>query len=845
MKKIRYTAARSAEEHRMIRYGFVRRSFFKFTPLALVALLLGACMQSPSAPPAAPPQGTSTLLGEVEVRFDQDPNGVLQASALSTQGALLGDLTLRNLSKGVTDKDGTRYLYATFEVTNPQSSSLSNLTFYALNRPDALGGTAVHQLRAMNNSAISSATLARSILPTHRMEDDSGTLRVKASEADFQAFSAAEASAVQNQGNLTADGKTVLEYGFVARNSAGKRPIAADGKALVTFAVKYPYNPTSTTTYPFSFTLAFAAVDESITRVTRSAEEATSSVTDACARAAAVNASEVVALGSVPTSVPSGCTVRGFSDAQVAIASSAGPAIYLLSGEQAGAETVVSVQDASIFTSPYTWRKGAGFIETNNTGAYLKLGFTGSYIKASFDTSAYDALNVASSNYPKIRVTVDGVSRDIQLTSGSPLVTLVGGLSTGNHTLELGFVSTLPTQERWNTPANVVKITEFRLNAGASTFAPGLRAKRMLLLADSHGEGVRVNNSNSNPTGNDAFKAFGAQVAANLGAELGNVAFAGQGWSTNGSGNVAPVYNPTHTLRGWERYSADNSRMPLNPAPDYVLMTHGHNDHNANFSNSALTARVSAWLGDMRAAAPNADIFLMVPFKGFKRDAITSAYTSYKDTNSSDAKVHLIDLGAEGESIIANNTHDNGNHMNATGQTLMSNLLTTALRNALSGGGGGGGEVNNRLAPNAIDRQTRLNGTLSSIQDDPDAPDANWMVANSTTATIQLIANFPTPTAPPTPGTNLQEFRVLVRKTPGSGTPNVRLEMRQHGISLSTGAYTAVTSGTGQIVTLNWDASRLSDPSGAGMSIRIISQLGSGGENVDIGAIEWNVALSQ
>jgi len=802
--------------------------------LTLLAAALAACAQL-APPPAAPPERPGRLLGEVEIRFEQGPSGTLQASAVSTQGTFVGDLTLRNLSKGLIDKDGVRYLYATFEVTNPLSTSLDNLTFYALNRPDALGGTAVHQLRAMNNSTISDATLARSILPTHRMDDERGTLQVKASEADFQAFSASEVSAVQSQGTLTADGRTVLEYGFVARNSAGKRPVAGNGKAFVTFAVKYPYDPSSTKTYPFSFTLAFAAVDESVTRVTRSAEEDAASVSDACSRAAALGASEVVAIGSVPSAVPSGCTVRGFEDVKVAIPSSAGPAIYLLSGAQADTEVTVNIRDSNVVTSPYNWRKGADFIETNNPGAYLKLGFTGSYVKASFDTSAYDALGASSGNYPKVRVTVDGVSKDIQLTSGSPLVTLASGLSTGNHTLELGFVSTLNSYDRWNTPANVVRITEFRLSPGGGTFAPGLRAKRMILFADSHGEGVRINNGNSNPTGNDALKAFSAQIAANFGAELGNVSFGGQGWTVKGSGNVAPVYNSSDSLKGWGRYSGNNSRMPLEPAPDYVVMIHGHNDHNANVSDSTVSARAAAWLSDVRASAPNADIFLVVPFKGFKRAALASAYSSYTSGNPDDTKAHFIDLGAEAESIMVNNSHDGGVHMNATGHVLMSNLLTKAMQGALS-------NLSNRLTLSTILQQTRLNGSLTSIQDDPDTPDANWMVATSTTATVSLNGNFPPAPAPLKQGKNLQEFRVLVRKTPGSGTPNVRLQVMKasDGSSVLIGKYIPVTSETGQIVTLTWDAALLGS-SDAG--IRIISQLGANGENIDLGAVEWNAAL--
>lgn len=349
-------------------------------------------------------------------------------------------------------------------------------------------------------------------------------------------------------------------------------------------------------------------------------------------------------------------------------------------------ETAFGVQNKNIFTSPYNWRKGAGFIETNSTGGYLKLGFTGSYIKARFDTSSYDALKTVSSNYPRIRVTVDGRSRDVRLTRGSPLITLASGLSSGKHVLKLGFVSTSVARDRWNKPANVVRVTSFRVSSRAYTFKPQVEAKRMVIFADSHGEGNRINSSSSKPDSNDAGKAFGALVAGDFSAELGNIAFSGQGWVVRGGGNVPGAYDLSQNTKGWEQYSARNARMFGEPAPDYVLMIHGHNDHSRGVSDATVSASASAWLSDMRGAAPNADIFLVIPFKGFKREALTVAYTNYKNDHPGDTRTHLLDLGEEAEAIVANNTNDGGNHMNATGHVMMAELLARAMRAQLDVG---------------------------------------------------------------------------------------------------------------------------------------------------------------
>ena len=87
----------------------------------------------------------------------------------------MGRLSTENLSNGLIDKGGFRYLYGTYRVTN-NGGALNNLSFYAMNTADAVGGSAVKDLRNAKGETLTSSTFARTILPTHRMEDNSGTL---------------------------------------------------------------------------------------------------------------------------------------------------------------------------------------------------------------------------------------------------------------------------------------------------------------------------------------------------------------------------------------------------------------------------------------------------------------------------------------------------------------------------------------------------------------------------------------------------------------------------------------------------------------------------------------------
>jgi len=70
--------------------------------------------------------------------------------------------------------------------------------------------------------------------------------------------------------------------------------------------------------------------------------------------------------------------------------------------------------------------------------------------------------------------------------------------------------------------------------------------------------------------------------------------------------------------------------------------------------------------------------------------------------------------------------------------------------------------VTNRLVPDGALTQTNLTGALSVIQDDPDAPDANWMTS---AGAVVLRVSFPTPAANLMSGFK-QEFRIRAR--PGS-----------------------------------------------------------------------------
>ena len=148
-----------------------------------------------------------------------------------------------------------------------------------------------------------------------------------------------------------------------------------------------------------------------------------------------------------------------------------------------------------------------------------------------------------------------------------------------------------------------------------------------------------------------------------------------------------------------------------------------------------------------------------------------------------------------------------------------------------------------RKSPDAILELTNLSGTVSEIQDDPDDPDGDWLDAVSDNANTIVRVSFPTPTGSPTVGTDLQEFRALVRKFGGTGTPKARIELYENGGLVRAGTDTDITTDT--VLSFKWNANEISNPDGSVVECRVYGTKQGGAPavraTVEDGAIEWNV----
>jgi lysophospholipase L1-like esterase len=307
-----------------------------------------------------------------------------------------------------------------------------------------------------------------------------------------------------------------------------------------------------------------------------------------------------------------------------------------------GHALTISVNNSGLFWSPYSWNvNGSTSSGTCTSGAYLKFNFTGSTAcSISITGSNWSGF----STFPIIKYTLNnGPITESTLSSSTTSVSIATGLSTGSvNSVVFWLVSNVTSQDRWTTPTSVLSITGITLDTGGSVSLPTLAPMRALFYGDSITEGA---NDGDGTTTNDASRAWPWYVGPALQAEWGQIGYEGQGWVRGGDENVPPIFTPSNdTSSAWNKYWTGASRLSsgtLTPAPDYIIINEGTNDQDFSESGSAVIASVSGLLAALRTAAPNAKIFVMVPFGGMEAANILTGYTNY-ETSAPDAKCYYL-----------------------------------------------------------------------------------------------------------------------------------------------------------------------------------------------------------
>jgi hypothetical protein len=262
----------------------------------LPLFLAVSCSQTPSI--NTNPAAASNIIGTVSLGIGSDAGSssvhISPRAGLPDTAVTFGPPTFVTFNDINTN---TRYLSATFPVTNTTATAFTNLTLYAYNKNGSgIGGTAIQGMVNFNGGA--TASNAQSLLPIHKTDAGIPSPIIDATNADFQAFNVddtqvltAEALALVPPTITASD--TILQYGFVARNATGGRAIAANGgTGSVTIAYKLP---DANVNAAYKFIANFVLADDTLnTRVTRGLDD-TAAAADA--RATLINADEIFLVG--------------------------------------------------------------------------------------------------------------------------------------------------------------------------------------------------------------------------------------------------------------------------------------------------------------------------------------------------------------------------------------------------------------------------------------------------------------------------------------------------------------------------------------------------------------------
>lgn len=345
------------------------------------------------------------------------------------------------------------------------------------------------------------------------------------------------------------------------------------------------------------------------------------------------------------------------------------------------ATSVIPVTDPNLYLSG-GWYLNGGGAYANNAGQYVQMAFTGASLSVAFDVSNLITSSVTAAEWPVIRYTVDsGNPVDLLLaTQGGNTYTLnltsaLSGAST--HTLRIVLRSETQAFARWvpnatGYPPAGLRLLNFTLASGASTVplsgtALQLRSHYLISKGDSITEGSKTSWPNPTVT-SDSEATWGNALASCLGAEYSNEAFSGQAYS--GQLGVPDV---PHFGSAWNMRFSGVSRLSgglFVPAPDYIAVNMGTND--AANSASKTAGSVSSVITSIRAAAPNAYIFLLYPFAFHQPYWSTQGYgaflaSEYANVVANDNKAFVIDLGAAAGTGLPNYPAGSSNSVSADG----------------------------------------------------------------------------------------------------------------------------------------------------------------------------------
>jgi GDSL-like lipase/acylhydrolase family protein/carbohydrate esterase-like protein len=345
--------------------------------------------------------------------------------------------------------------------------------------------------------------------------------------------------------------------------------------------------------------------------------------------------------------------------------------------------------DPNWFCSPGNWHiRGSEYARTNSPGAYCKFRFSGTGLELAVSLDEFEATSPSADEYPYLKWKIDaGPFMEVRLGASTAAVALARGLPPGDHTVEVYLESIRRNIDRWNTPSASIDFTSVTVRGG-HLIEPAPRTQRWLAFGDSRTEGINVDGSSYSNADQAAARSWAIQVAEALDAEIGVVGWVSQGWNhpSTPASNVGAYHNGVANT--WSELW--NGQARSFSGIDAVLVNHGFNDGAS--TDEQLAGYLENFLSSLRAACPDAAIYLVVPFGSSNMDrraVYDSAVTSYRAV-SGDSRVWVISINGknptldedlDGDLTYGHTYTTDSIHPNQAGHDAIAALVITEITN--------------------------------------------------------------------------------------------------------------------------------------------------------------------
>lgn len=388
-----------------------------------------------------------------------------------------------------------------------------------------------------------------------------------------------------------------------------------------------------------------------------------------------------------------------------------GAGFFHFANAQERAAVALPVDSPAFVFSPGNWtgdegRGGKFYRQTWNPGAYFRVTWESESKDDTPPTLLLDTSTHGESfGAPKLAYCLDGIWQgDVPCAEEIPLE---GARPSGKHSLTV-FLKSSAQIERWGSEGvsgrNVLRVRGLRIAGGGRPVMDEAPAKWALIVGDSITEGVGVYEL-------ECYSHLVGEGLRSLGYEYGVSACGWSGWINRGDnppGDVPGYYVVKNSVDGaggqyldelsrWNKIDASHSLLDAKGhisatgsagrEPSVILINYGTNDALWKQNAGDVQAGMSQCLIALRRAAPEAHIFVLIPFGQYKAEELHRAVHAFQSARPGDQRLTVIDLGPDAaRALTVKSGYWGGLHPNPRAHATFAAKIIAEMTAALSSG---------------------------------------------------------------------------------------------------------------------------------------------------------------